>query len=266
MPKCGLCLAEVDSLQTSHLMPAGLYKLARHKDGSGAPDPVVIGGGRSVVTSLQVAKPFLCKECEGRFAQRESWMLGQCARRDGFRLRAWLEQGATLRLPGRDVLAYNLDTAFAAATPYLEYFAASMFWRSGATSWRAGNYRVASINLGPYLEAFRMYLLGREPFPGHAALVGLVDSQPHPEVLMTFPHSGRKWPGHRHMFAIPGVRFVLFVGKELPEGVRELAINTEGPKVVFFENFTRTSFHQGVLSLVRKSPPVGKLKSERRAN
>jgi hypothetical protein len=246
-------------LRDSHLLPAALYKLARDSKGGGSPDPIVVGGGRSVVTSLQVSQPLLCDGCEQRFGRGESWIMKHCARGDHFKLRETMMMGPALPLIRDSVHAYNLDTSFPEAASYLEYFAASVFWRSGATQWRHGARIVGSIDLGPYGERLRCFLLGEEPFPLEAALSVFVDSQQPPDVSMIFPCSGRTGLAHRHIFAIPGLRFVLFVGRVLPEGHRDLAINSDGPKVVFLENFARTNFQKSLLDLLRVSPPVGKL-------
>jgi len=260
MLTCALCAVQVPKLLNSHLMPAALYKLLRDPEGPGSPDPIIVGGGRSVTSSAQVSQPLLCYDCERRFGRHESWMLRHCARPQTFLLRDGLSGAPSLRLSSRNVLACDINSSYPEAAGHLEYFAASIIWRSAVVSWRIGSRVMRTLQLGPYLEEFRRYLIGEEPFPADAALSVFVDSQPRPSLSLVFPFSGRFGPATRHIFAIPGVRFVLFVGKQLPAENRAMAVNSDGPKVLFLEDFALSSFQQWQLNLVKVSPPVSRLR------
>jgi hypothetical protein len=203
----------------------------------------------------------LCPECEDLFEREESFVLAHADRGSGgFTLRTRLLSSPAVRLPNREVAVHDLELAFPDAAPRLTYFAASIFWRAAATKWRSGNGRVQSIDLGPYLEDFRLYLLGKAEFPPNAALVVFLDSRPHAEPLGAFPYSKSRRLYHLHGFAIPGIRFVLMVGGMISAAHRKLAINSVGPKPVYVEDFEHTPFFDGVLDLLKSSRPVGKLR------
>ena len=102
------------------------------------------------------------------------------------------------------------------------YFAASVFGRASARSWKMGDEQVGKICLGEeYQEQFRLYLFGQAAFPKNARVYVRVSSETQvPLTVTTVPTTFRMGRAHRHKFCIPGVRFILFLGKRCLDSTR----------------------------------------------
>lgn len=128
------------------------------------------GQSRAQSTSDQANAYVLCAECEKRFdSQGENWTLARCYQTDK-------------KFPLRDMLIKATPVSSTRGAPYLAdsvpglimsqlvYFAASVFWRGSIHDWKLGKSDLLPIQLGPYEQEFRAYLLGL-PFPIKAALI-----------------------------------------------------------------------------------------------
>jgi hypothetical protein len=247
----------------SHLLPASVYRLLR-ESGEKNPNPVIIASGGSVSTSIQITKKFLCKECEERFCARgEDYVMSQCCRGPGsFPLRQTLEAACPLGAYSNGVRVYDLDPMLGSRVGEIIYFAASIFWRSAATPWNAGKKKLNRIDLGPYEEQLRRFLLDEAPFPDHVYLSVRVLSEKDPELTALTPHSARRDDCWQHTFAIPGIFFLLFVGRTAPMAIKLASLTTTGTKIAFLGGVRGTNLFKGLLELVRKAPPRGSLKEE----
>ena len=67
--RCGLCRTDDVEFLDSHYVPRSLYKLIRDVRFQN-PHPVLIGGGKSRISSRQASDYFLCADCEDRFSKR----------------------------------------------------------------------------------------------------------------------------------------------------------------------------------------------------
>ncbi len=79
--------------------------------------------------------------------------------------------------------------------------------------------------LGLYEEAFRRFLLGEAPFPNHVLLVvTLSETQDNLNNRnMALPHGGERTEHGRHyQFVIPGIMFVVIVGKAITPEMRQI--------------------------------------------
>jgi hypothetical protein len=225
---CALCRSE-QYLCRSHLLPAALYRLCINRVARN-PNPILFTSKRIVLTSSQLAHHLLCVECETRFrTSGEDWMMSHCYRgRHVFRLRDEMARGRELHSPYNNTCLY-----LAADTPEIEvtklvYFASSVFWR-GSVSWRIeGEAPAVPVSLGDkYAEAFRKYLLGLSGFPEHAALLVFVSSLKKPPLIVAVPLNVRKRREssfHQYRFRIPGLTFDLFVGRTVPQPLRDLCV------------------------------------------
>jgi hypothetical protein len=175
---------------------------------------MVFGSGFAYQTSDQAQAYLLCEECEARFRREgEDWVLANCLRPGGrFPLRETLDQAAPAwRDP--EIRIYSCTNMAGVSVDAIIYFALSVFWRAAVHRWIIAGHS-ASIDLGPYEEAFRCFLLHEAPFPGSAALCVLVWAR-NAELAMN-PNSGNEDGFHYHQFGIPGLAFMLFVGGNLP--------------------------------------------------
>ena len=219
--RCALCLLE-KPLQSSHLLPKALYRFVTNVGTSRDPNPVIVTPKSAWQSSKQVEAHLLCCECEQRFhSEGENWTLRHCYRgQRRFRLQEILAGTAPIADLG-DALVFGAARIPAIDIRQLVHFAASVFWRASVRNWNAQEHRIRDIDLGPYAEEFRRFLLGRGEFPEHAAvLVDVFGFRSITLGTMIFPYGGNQGVYHCFKFSIPGVGFNLFVGQLMPSGVR----------------------------------------------
>jgi hypothetical protein len=214
---CALC-RRVSHLQDSHLMPKALYRMLRNPELVN-PNPIFMSKGSIRGTSRQVKTFLLCSDCEQRFHHNgENWMLRNCCRApDDFRLRDTLLQCSPGYHDGQ-ISVYAARNVAQVDTAKLVYFAVSVFWRAAVGRWVVESTGLEPLDFGRnYREKFRLFLLDEGDFPAHAAITTEVLAF-HEASLGTavFPYGGRKAEFHFYSFAVPGVRFDLFVGKRIP--------------------------------------------------
>ncbi|MCH8041031.1 MAG: hypothetical protein IH977_11910 [Nitrospinae bacterium] len=262
LASCGLCL-KPRKLRDSHLLPAALYKLLRDPTGGTDPNPVVVKQGRTFTSSKQVSSYFLCESCEQRFSDKgERYILAQCARPNGqFKLRELLQATSPL-LDTAKFKVYDVQPLLGSKIDQYLYFAASVFWRASAHSWKMGNDPVDQISLGgQYQEQFRLYLLGKAPFPQKAAIIVHVSTEAQPDLPATiYPCTNQGDGVPRHKFYIPGVLFILFLGRDVPNQFNAVALNGSQRQLMWLCPWQNDSLFVGVVDLVKASTPSRKLR------
>jgi hypothetical protein len=103
----------------------------------------------------------------------------------------------------------------------LTHFAVGIFWKASVHHWMGDSSRT-QIRLGPYEEKIRSYVLNPqdEPFPDNVTLMVLVLPPPKVPMLANHPMEGPRGEGFRNFrFYIPGIQFVLSVGKGVERDV-----------------------------------------------
>jgi len=213
--ECALCRRR-RRLMESHIMPKALYRLVRNPR-SKNPHPVVAIPSRRGKSSFQVTSRLLCEECEGRFDHNgEAWVMRHCYRGRGvFRLREILRQSTPIA-EDPEVLVYSASAFPAIDIGQLVYFCTSVFWRASVRESSIFGERFDPINLGnKYREELRRYLLGEDTFPDTATVSIFVSQLNRPLLTFSFPQSIRFKSRHTHRMHIPGITFVLTLGKEL---------------------------------------------------
>jgi hypothetical protein len=205
-------------------MPKALYRMLRSPELVN-PNPTLMSRDFVKETSRQVKTFLLCADCEQRLNRNgEGWMLRNCCRApEEFRLRDTLLRCS----PGYDdgqISVYAARNIAEVDIAKLVYFAVSVFWRAAVSSWVVELTRLEPLQLGPnYSEQLRLFLLEESDFPAHAAITTEVLA--FHEVRLgsaVFPYGGRKGEFHFYRFAVPGVRFDLFVGKRIPAEARRM--------------------------------------------
>lgn len=269
MGTCGLCRRTNAKLQRSHLYPAAVYKQLRDTTAKTGPNPVFITHAKAVATSKQATSYFLCSECEHRFSVGgERYVLAQCLRLDGqFKLRELLEAASPLgeavsQTSGSPVKIYDAQHLLGSAIDQYLYFAASIFWRASAHSWKIEGKSIDKISLGPYEEDFRRYLLSEAPFPQNARLWVMVASERDDLTINTVvgPCTVNMGRSHRHKFWIGGIGFVLFLGSDAVKQFDANALNGNGQQRIWLAPWRDDSLFQGILKLSKETTPSGKLR------
>ncbi len=232
--KCRLCLQEKE-LRASHLLPKSLYRLIRMARGHQEQGLVVITREIVTHTDSQVWAHLLCNSCEGKFAKAESWALRHCNRGSGaFRLLDMVEALPVLsEINGTKLVAAAGVPEFDAEL--LGYFAMSVFWRSSVHNWMSHRTSI-KIELGPYEDPLRGYLLGDGPLPDGMFLHVEVIEKRNPLQLASTPAVRNKGRFRYFDFRIPGLRFRLYVGKAVPDSIMATCILRAKEQFLFIRN------------------------------
>ena len=214
---CKLCLEE-KMLCDSHLAPAGLYKYCRAKELG----PVKMTAEEIAVSTDEVSTYLLCEECEGRLNRDgENWLLPKLATMDQkFPFYEILQEVPPDTMEG-GAAAYACSRNPKIGFRKLTNFAIGMFWKASVHSWR-NNKSAPMIQLGKYREDFRRFLIGKGKFPPHAMLV--VGASPPESAVIGFmmPYFRGVSTHHQFFFYVPGIIFVLCVGKQISDYERQL--------------------------------------------
>jgi hypothetical protein len=223
LAECRLCQSEA-LLCDSHLFPAAMFRLLS-KPGAKNPNPVSFGEGRRGFSSSRQIKDYLlCESCEHRFhSNGEEWVMKNCYRGQGhFALRdAVLQHRATVIMKEGSVGFRSADMPEIDMSKLI-YFGMSVFWRAGAHTWKIHD-RTVSLELGPYLEPIRAYLLGGSFPEEHVELYVRISTLHEDCKRLSEPASiGRN--GYRnHNFYMAGLAFTLALGKNIPRYFRHLS-------------------------------------------
>jgi hypothetical protein len=218
--KCKLCLEDGVPLEDSHYLSAGIYRRLRD-DGQKNPHPWLLTNTTAVQTSSQMTAPLLCRPCEQRFSRNgENWTLRHCLQKDrNFPLAAILaSRSPDICSPPNPTKLYFASNIPEINSSALTYFAASIFWRGSIHPWSADG--SIPVELGPFRERFRRYLLEQEPFPTHACLWLIVREGKEIDRITYAPLGARQDKLHVYKFPMPGFAFMLTVSKNIPQGHR----------------------------------------------
>lgn len=255
---CALC-QRMTRLVKSHLVPKAAHRLMRHEDRTPR-DPILIDGDVAVPTSQQVTCRLLCGACELRFSREgEERTLSVCRRGvEQFVLRDHLASLPTVaRLVGRGS-AVKVSGEVPVAS--LLHFAMGVVWKRSAGTWKLWGRRARHVPvLGPFEEAFRLYLLGEQPFPRHAEVILEV---PVDDIVSGFVRYGDKGKTKAvprttaYQVAIPGLYFTVIVGKNIGGEVRECSLNGQG--IVLLRPFEEMMSTTSILDAIKTSRPKGR--------
>jgi len=189
---------------------------------------IVVSNDFVGTTDRQTKAYLLCLECENDLNKGgEAWLLPLLAEYDGpFPLYEMLTQYRAEIVQG-DASWYSAAHNPGIHCDKLTHFAMGVFWKAAAHSWRGGK-NEPLINLGPYAEPVRRFLRSEAPFPEKMALTIVVLPAPVRLITLELPHRGPQEEWHQFSFYIPGIRFVLAVGKSIPETLRKYCFVRNG--------------------------------------
>jgi hypothetical protein len=219
---CALCCLDGQELQDSHFIPAGVYRVTRDES-QGNPDPLKICDKGVFQDSKQVTDFLLCRGCEERLNHNgESWFLANCFRKKRFNLLSLIEKSTP------EVTYPRMKIYLGSRIPELNvsalaYFPLSMFWRASVHRWKVNGNDNRGIELGPYEESLRKFLMGEMPFPENCVLwVSLPENLTPIASLSLAPYGGSRGTFHTYKLLVLGVGFHLLIGKGIPQQQRQL--------------------------------------------
>jgi hypothetical protein len=225
--KCKLCL-QTKALMNSHLMPAALYRKSR-QEGAQNPNPIILTSRGSVRTSRQTRDYVLCGNCEGLFSRNgEKYVMGQVFDGNKFPMLDTLHAVPSIKM-GPNFEVYDQAMVPGIDRERLAYFALSVFWRASAHAWKRPDDSPITIDLGPYSEVLRKFLLGETAFPENVVLHVIVCTDSMTQDIFYMPGLVRKQEERTYSFQARGLNFFMTVGKRIPEQLRELCC-ISGPR------------------------------------
>lgn len=229
MPRgiCKLCLKDSD-LQKSHLISAAIYKICRTPNGKGDPSPLMITMKNVRRTSKQATAHILCRDCEQLLSrQGEDWVIPRLANKKGFALAEMLKSSGVRGMMSSGEMTYLAAGVKGIDLQKIIHFAMGIFWKASVHDW--GSIEVTSrVKLGKYAEVARRFVLGEIPFPDEMKLLAIVSPWPLTITSIKLPMEGRRSDCRTFNFIVPGLSFILCVGKQIPSQLRQLCICT-GP-------------------------------------
>ncbi len=95
------------------------------------------------------------------------------------------------------------------------------------------------MNLGAYREPIRRCLRAEEPFPTDLTLTLGVLPKPVKMIGFEYPHEGGADGWHRFELYIPGIKFVLNVGKGISQNIRNACFMVHPTRPILRNGFLR---------------------------
>jgi hypothetical protein len=179
-------------------------------------------------TDRQTQDYLLCEGCEDILNKGgESWIADKLATWErSFPLYEVLtkqpplfdEEGMAVYLAGGN-LEIKIDK--------LIHFALGMFWKASVHSW-SGTKTEPRIELGPYSEVIRAWLRDESGFPNYVYPIAIVSRPLRAQITLLDPYEGVHQGWRTFFMHVPGLLFMLAVGKTVDECVRALSIHNPG--------------------------------------
>lgn len=228
---CKLCRAEKD-LQDSHLIPAGVIRQLREPS-LGNPNPIVVTDKIAVQSARPIKDYVLCHDCEDLFSKKgEAWVIGNMARDDRFLIYDALKKSKPIAAD-HEIAVYAGSQIPEIDSDKLVYFALSVVWRSAVHRWRGFSGPIPRIELGPFKEPLREFLLGTGPFPANMVVLVAVWPTRNAYQGAYTPRRGRETRFHTFTFYIPGIEFSVCAGKGVPEAARSMCAYPSPHRLIF---------------------------------
>lgn len=236
MPKgiCKLCQQD-KPLVLSHFMPRALYGYCRSGDSS----PIKVGHGVVIPTDRQTQDYLLCEVCEDVLNKGgETWLTPKLATMD----RHFPFYDLLTRLPP-DSVEDGAQVYFAAKNSEIEvdkiaHFAMGLFWKASVHSW-TGDGQEPRIQLGPYSDSIRLWLLGDGPFAAHINLAVIVSPPLRAQITFSDPREGVKQGWRSYYSHVPGILFMMSAGKDVSPEMQWFCFhNNPGHPIAVSEDIT----------------------------
>lgn len=245
---CRLCLQNTQ-LVKSHLMPAALYKYCRGRDC----EPIKIAGGMLVPTSQQTQDYLLCAACEDVLNKGgERWLVPRLATIEREFPFYELLRKAPPNYDDGWVAIYYASNNSEISCKKIAHFAMGIFWKASAHSWRKATGE-PKIQLGPYSEPIRLWLRGGTDFPEHMALLVYVSPPLRAQIVFSEPCAAARDEARYYFFYVPGILFMLTVGKTLPRNAKSLSFFPAPTRPIIVTEFAASIIENLFADLTHRS-------------
>lgn len=254
---CRLC-RNIAPLRRSHYLPAAFYRLL-----SESPDRAPVCANLTTETALltnrQTTTKLLCQDCEQLFSRSgEDHVAKICYRGPNkFLLKeqiACIEHQAMI---ADKKIFWGQEVEEMAAMSKLIYFALSMLWRGSVGEWEPP-YNEYHGSLGRDEQDIHRYLVQQESLPDSICVIVFVDLDSPSLMGLTPPSCKRvnlvKHGVYAHSFMIPGLQFMVFIGKH--------ARLLKKRFMVFEWDFKESGLGKDIAKAIQSCDPKGKLKKQ----
>ena len=236
-----MCLQE-RVIVSSHLMPASLYDYCR----KGEHSPIKVGGGFVIPTDRQT------QDYEDILNQGgEKWIADKLATWE----RTFPLYDLLTKVPPEfdddGMVVYQGTKNPEIKVEKLMHFALGLFWKASVHSWKRDT-TDPRIELGPYSDEIRKWLRRDGGFPRNLYLVMVVEKPFKAQITMNDPYEGGREAWRTHFVHVPGVLFMMALGKTVDESVRVLAINNAWNPINVSDELT-SRFEKLMVESLRKS-------------
>lgn len=231
---CRMCMEPAD-LQSSHIIPAWAYSLARVATGGGThPNLVQVSSGRAFLSSEHAREHLLCPSCEQVLGASEGYL-----RRMAFDEESQCGLLACPPVEASPPMDHGWDLRSAAAFDHaaIVHAVVGIVWKAAV----AKSLGSSKPRLGPkYEESIRRYLLHKAPLPPECALIVAVlhdapshDSPWHRTFGIPNTRRDSEFGCFVHELVICGLYFEIYCGSRLPPDLTWacFARNAERPVV-----------------------------------
>lgn len=214
--KCPMCL-ETKNVVSSHLIPARVYEYL-HAPGT---RPISISSKVTMGTGRQLQDYLLCPECEDRLNKGgEMWLLPLFATYEG----SFPLYDLLTKVPPEasfpEGAAYYVSKNPAIQVDKIVHFGMGVFFKAAVHSWE-GKKKEPMIELGPYLDSVRAFLMGETGFPERMTLNVGVLPPPVKAISCSYPYRGSNTTCHNYLFYVSGIEFALGVGRKIDAVARD---------------------------------------------
>ncbi len=232
---CPLCTEE-KPLRDSHFLPAALGDFCRPRGGH-----AIVLSPEIIIESDRMLHDYVfCDDCEDIFNKGgESWVLPLLARLEtSFPLYDLLTKQAPSQVLDETKIY------LAARNPEIQsgkliHFAMGIFFKAAVHSW-SGSKTEPWINLGPYTERLRTFVLGETPFPEQMFLTVGILPWPTRAIEFCYPYRDSTEGRFNYRFYVCGVQFVLEVGKTVTAERRQGCFASNHLHPILVTDFTRS--------------------------
>jgi hypothetical protein len=132
-----------------------------------------------------------------------------------------------------DMALFNVSAVSEWNCEALLHYGAGIFFKAGVHDWPAEGGET-QIELGPYLEPLRQFVLGEKDFPtGSMALALSIAGNVRPFLGYVPPVRVEDPITHKYQYYVSGLMYTLFVGKTIPKEMEKVSLAWKTPTVVF---------------------------------
>ena len=214
---------QVATLRESHIIPAWCYERAKHDESGRVKQLLFYDGFKGTIaySDRQLKEYLLCAKCEQAFsAGFENYVSTVAAQKDrSFPALANVTATQNKRIVSQDG-SKSLYSSGSLDVDKLARFAASVIWRASIST----HPHVDEVQLGPYEEPVREYLLNRTPLPNTVSVCMRLLTKSEMQSALFLPFSKRFAGGWMHQFLVNGLYFTVHVGQGVERVYRDLCI------------------------------------------